>query len=128
MHPTTNAVTEALAPAEDLAISVVIPCLDEEETIGACVSRSREVLAEQGIQAEVVVVDNGSQDRSAELATAAGARVIAEPRRGYGSACLAGFAAARGRYIVMADADLSYDFCEIPRFVDQLDAGAQLVL
>ena len=81
-----------------------------------------------GIPGEVVVADNGSEDRSAELAAAAGARVVHEPRRGYGSAYLAGFAAARGRYIVMADADLTYDFDEIPRFVEQLDDGADLVM
>jgi hypothetical protein len=75
-----------------------------------------------------VVADNASEDRSAELAAAAGARVVHEPRRGYGSAYLAGFAAARGRYIVMADADLTYDFAEIPRFVEHLDAGAEMVM
>jgi glycosyltransferase involved in cell wall biosynthesis len=75
-----------------------------------------------------VVADNASEDRSAELAAAAGARVIHEPRRGYGSAYLAGFNAARGRYIVMADADLTYDFNEIPRFVAQLEEGAELVM
>jgi hypothetical protein len=77
---------------------------------------------------EVIVVDNASTDRSGELAAAAGATVVLESRRGYGSAYLAGFAAARGTYIVMADADLTYDFAEIPRFVAELDAGAQLVM
>ena len=77
---------------------------------------------------EVVVADNASDDRSAELAANAGARVVHEPRRGYGSAYRAGFAVARGRYIVMADADLTYDFREIPRFVEQLDAGAEMVI
>ena len=81
-----------------------------------------------GIAGEVVVVDNGSDDGSADLARAAGARVVHEPRRGYGSAYLAGFAAARGDYIVMIDADLTYDFDEIPRFVKELDDGAQLVM
>jgi glycosyltransferase involved in cell wall biosynthesis len=76
----------------------------------------------------VVVADNASEDRSAELAAAAGAHVVHEPRRGYGSAYLAGFAAARGRYIVMGDADLTYDFREIPRFVEQLEEGAELVM
>ena len=76
----------------------------------------------------MIVADNGSTDGSAELADAAGARVVHEPRRGYGSAYLAGFAAARGDYIVMADADLTYDFDEIPRFVEQLDEGAELVM
>ena len=107
----------------DPLVSVVIPCLNEEANIERCVSLALEVLDESGIRGEVVVADNASEDRSAELAAAAGARVVHEPRRGYGSAYLAGFEAARGRYIVMADADLTYDFREIPRFVEQLEAG-----
>jgi len=86
------------------------------------------VLRENAIPGEVIVADNASEDGSAELAAKAGARVVHEPRRGYGSAYLAGFAAARGEYIVMADADLTYDFADIPRFVEQLEAGAQLVM
>ena len=109
-------------------VSIVIPCLNEEENIEECVTRARAVLAESGIAGEVIVADNGSDDRSAELAAAAGATVVREPRRGYGSAYLAGFAAARGDYIVMIDADLTYDFEEIPNFVRQLDEGAELVM
>src|SRR5207253_6122652 len=93
-----------------------------------CVSSAQRVLDENGLDGEVVVVDNGSDDGSAELAAAAGARVVQEPRRGYGSAYLAGFGAARGDYIVMIDADLTYDFAEIPRFVAELDKGAELVM
>jgi glycosyltransferase involved in cell wall biosynthesis len=115
-------------PDDELVVSVVIPCLNEEENIEKCVRVSLEVLEEAGLRGEVIVADNASEDRSAELAAAAGARVIDEPRRGYGSAYLAGFAAARGRYIVMADADLTYDFREIPRFVEHLDQGAELVM
>jgi hypothetical protein len=85
-------------------------------------------MEQAGIPGEVVVADNDSEDGSAELAAAAGARVVHEPRRGYGSAYLAGFAAARGEYIVMGDADLTYDFNEIPHFVAELDKGAQLVM
>jgi glycosyltransferase involved in cell wall biosynthesis len=117
-----------LAPDDDLVVSVVIPCLNEEENIEACVRAAREALDDAGIAGEVIVADNASEDRSAELAAAGGARVVHEPRRGYGSAYLAGFAAARGRYIVMGDADLTYDFREIPRFVEKLDDGAQLVM
>jgi glycosyltransferase involved in cell wall biosynthesis len=113
---------------EEILVSVVIPCLNEEENIERCVTRAREVLEQKGIPGEVIVADNASEDRSGELAAAAGARVIYEPRRGYGSAYLAGFAAARGRYIVMADADLTYDFGEIPRFVEHLEQGAELVM
>src|SRR5689334_1215872 len=111
---------------DELIVSVVIPCLNEAENIEACVKSALEALQTSGIRGEVLVADNASEDGSAELAEAAGARVIHEPRRGYGSAYLAGFRAARGRYIVMADADLTYDFAEIPRFVEQLDAGAEL--
>ncbi|MBX5441688.1 MAG: glycosyltransferase family 2 protein [Solirubrobacteraceae bacterium] len=109
-------------------VSVVIPCLNEAENIEECVRRAREALDRNGISGEVIVADNDSDDGSAELAAAAGARVVHEPRRGYGSAYMAGFAAARGEYIVMGDADLTYDFNEIPRFVAELDKGAQLVM
>jgi glycosyltransferase involved in cell wall biosynthesis len=109
-------------------VSVVIPCLNEAENIEECVRRAQNVLAESGLTGEVVVVDNGSEDDSGDLARAAGARVIDEPRRGYGQAYLAGFNAAQGDYIVMIDADLTYDFEEIPRFVEELDSGAELVM
>src|SRR5262245_10606988 len=90
-------------------VSVVIPCLDEAETIAECVTRARAVLDDMALDGEVIVVDNGSTDGSGELARAAGALVVDEPRRGYGSAYLAGLAVARGDYIVMVDADLTYD-------------------
>jgi glycosyltransferase involved in cell wall biosynthesis len=109
-------------------VSVVIPCLDEAETIAECVTLARAVLDEQGLPGEVIVVDNGSTDGSGDLARAAGALVVDEPRRGYGSAYLAGLAVASGDYIVMLDADLTYDFREIPRFVQELEDGAQLVV
>ncbi len=109
-------------------VSVVIPCLNEAENIELCVRSALEALASSGIDGEVLVVDNASEDDSAALAAAAGARVVHEARRGYGSAYLAGFAAARGRYIVMGDADLTYDFNEIPRFVAALEEGAELVM
>jgi glycosyltransferase involved in cell wall biosynthesis len=113
---------------DELVVSVVIPCLNEEENIEACVAQALAAMASADIAGEVVVSDNASTDRSAELAGAAGARVVHEPRRGYGSAYMAGFAAARGKYIVMGDADLTYDFNEIPRFVEELDKGAELVM
>jgi len=109
-------------------VSVVIPCLDEAETIAECVTTARTVLDEGGLAGEVVVVDNGSTDGSGDLARAAGALVVEEPRRGYGSAYLAGLAAASGDYIVMVDADLTYDFREIPAFVRELEDGAELVV
>jgi glycosyltransferase involved in cell wall biosynthesis len=109
-------------------VSVVIPCLNEAENIESCVRAALEVIVRMGVHGEVVVADNNSEDDSARLAERAGARVVVERRRGYGSAYLAGFAASRGRYIVMADADLTYDFNEIPRFVAELEAGAELVM
>jgi glycosyltransferase involved in cell wall biosynthesis len=107
---------------------VVIPCLNEAGNIEQCVTRARAALDHNRIPGEVIVADNASDDDSARLARAAGATVIEEPKRGYGNALLAGFDAARGEYIVMADADLTYDFEEIPRFVAELDKGADMVL
>src|ERR1700722_5428650 len=123
-----SSLAEADGENASTLLSVVIPCLNEEENIEECVRTALAVLEEKGIDGEVLVVDNASEDDSAALAAAAGARVVSEPRRGYGSAYLAGFAAAKGKYIVMADADLTYDFNEIPRFVSELDGGAELVM
>jgi glycosyltransferase involved in cell wall biosynthesis len=113
---------------EDLTVSVVIPCLNEAENIEECVTRAVEALRSHKLRGEVVVSDNDSEDGSPRLAAAAGAIVVHEPERGYGSAYLAGFAVARGDFIVMADADLTYDFEEIPRFVAELEAGADMVI
>src|SRR5436190_11073493 len=98
-----TAVARSSTPSLDAApsVSVVIPCLNEAESIERCVSDARDTLADASIRGEVIVVDNGSDDGSGELAAAAGARVVDEPRRGYGSAYLAGLHAARGEYIVM---------------------------
>jgi glycosyltransferase involved in cell wall biosynthesis len=109
-------------------VSIVIPCLNESATVGACVHVARDALAGLDEHGEVIVVDNGSSDGSPELAEAAGAQVLREPRRGYGRAYLTGFAAAHGDYLVMGDADLTYDFSETARFVAELDAGADLVI
>jgi glycosyltransferase involved in cell wall biosynthesis len=109
-------------------VSVVIPCLNEAETIAECVTLARGVLDESGLDGEVIVVDNGSADGSGNLARTAGALVVDEPRRGYGSAYLAGLSVARGDFIIMIDADLTYDFGEIPRFVEELERGAQVVI
>ncbi|MDT3438014.1 MULTISPECIES: glycosyltransferase family 2 protein [unclassified Pseudofrankia] len=104
-------------------VSVVMPCLNEEESVGDCVRAARAGLSRLGLPGEVVVVDNGSTDSSAARAAAAGARVVAERRRGYGNAYLTGFAAARGRLIVMGDADSSYDFTAIDALVTPLLRG-----
>ena len=109
-------------------VSVVIPCLNEAENIESCVTAALAALKAMGVSGEVVVADNDSEDDSARLAEQAGAHVIVERRRGYGSAYLAGFAASTGRYIVMADADLTYDFNDIPRFVAALEEGAEMVI
>jgi glycosyl transferase family 2 len=109
-------------------VSVVIPCLDEAGAIERCVTAALKAMRDADLAGEVVVVDNGSMDGSPALAEIAGARVIHEARRGYGNALRAGFAAAGGRYVVMADADLTYDFAYVPRFVESLRAGADLVI
>jgi len=114
--------------ADELTVSVVIPCLNEEENIEACVRQALDAIESSGLSGEVVVADNNSTDRSAEIAEASGARVVHVPERGYGAAYLGGFRAARGRYIVMGDADLTYDFHEVPNFVERLEGGADLVM
>lgn len=106
--------------AEAMIVSVVIPCLNEATSIGTCVAKARQSFDRMGVVGEVIVVDNGSTDRSAAAAVAAGATVIYEPRRGYGSAYLAGLNAASGKYLVMGDGDDTYDFSDVPAFVSAL--------
>jgi glycosyltransferase involved in cell wall biosynthesis len=122
----TRVVAEEDAPA--CLVSVVIPCLNEAENIEQCVAAARTAMELAGIHGEVIVADNDSEDGSAELAEVAGAHVIREPLRGYGSAYISGFAAATGEFIVMADADLTYDFAEIPNFIAALRDGADMVV
>jgi len=112
----------------DPEISVVIPCLNEEEAVGGVVDDALDGIRRSGRAGEVIVVDNASTDASAAVAAQHGARVVAEPRRGYGSAYLAGLAAARGRYVVMADADATYPLRELGPFVDKLEQGDELVI
>lgn len=109
-------------------VSVVMPCLNEEATIGACVERAFQGLKKAGYKGEVVVGDNGSFDNSVALAKKAGARVIFEPTKGYGSAYLGGFKAADGDWLVMGDSDNTYDFLEIPRLLRLLEKGSDLVI
>jgi glycosyltransferase involved in cell wall biosynthesis len=109
-------------------ISVVIPCLDEEEAVATVVDEAWDGIERSGRTGEVIVVDNGSTDHSAELAAARGAAVVPEPRRGYGQAYLTGLRHARGEYVVMADADGTYPVRELGRFVDALEQGSDFVL
>ena len=128
IHSTDAGLDGLEAAAAAIEVTVVIPCLNEAKNIEECVRRSLVAMADAGITGEVVVADNDSDDGSGELAADAGARVVHEPRRGYGSAYLAGFAAARGELIVMLDADMTYPFDQIPSFVSELRDGAQLVM
>jgi Glycosyl transferase family 2 len=114
--------------ADEVELSVVIPCLDEAESIEIVIDKALRTMEAEGIDGEVVVADNGSTDGSPELAEKAGARVVREPRKGYGSAYLAGFNAARGTYIVMGDADDTYDFTQVGRFLEPLHEGADMVI
>jgi glycosyltransferase involved in cell wall biosynthesis len=123
-----QSIDDAVDEVAEQLVSVIIPCLDEAESIQQCVRSAWNALASAGIAGEVIVADNGSADGSAELAEIAGAHVVHEARRGYGSAYIAGFRAARGTYILMADADLTYDFNEIPAFLAQLQDGADMVI
>lgn len=113
---------------EALEVSVVLPCLNEAETVGSCVEKALRSLQELGVQGEVVVADNGSTDGSPEIAQAYGARVIDAPVRGYGGALLAGITAARGEKVIMADADDSYDLADLGPFIQALRDGHDMVM
>ncbi|MGQ0634366.1 MAG: glycosyltransferase family 2 protein [Planctomycetaceae bacterium] len=110
----------------EVELSIVLPCLNEHETVGECVRKAVHALETAAIKGEVIVADNGSTDGSVEIAGAEGARVVSVAQRGYGSALMGGIGAARGRYVVMGDADDSYDFSEIPKFLTELRAGCDL--
>lgn len=109
-------------------VSLVLPCLDEAGSIAVVVAEARAAFVAGGLTGEVIVVDNGSSDGSGPIAEAAGARVVNEHRRGYGSALIAGFRAARGEVVVMADADGTYDLADIPAFVTKVRGGNDLVM
>ena len=111
-----------------LELTILMPCLNEAETVETCVVTARRFLADRGIAGEVLVADNGSHDGSPHLAAMSGARVIRVAEKGYGSALQAGIAAARGRYVIMGDADSSYDFSALDAFMERLRAGDSLVM
>lgn len=112
----------------EAGVTLIIPCLNEARTIGICVDQALIALKVCKKNGEVLVVDNGSNDNSAEIAAARGARVITATTKGYGACLRTGFAAARFDYLTMADADLSYPFLEFPKLIVELDRGADLVL
>ncbi len=129
MSSTVVSLAPPIAPAAtECELSIVLPCLNEADTVGTCVVKALETMKNLRIAGEVVVVDNGSDDGSAEVARRAGARVVDESRRGYGNAVRRGVEEARGRLIIMADADASYDLSDLQRFVDRLRAGDDLVM
>jgi len=112
----------------EVEVSFVMPCLDEAETLGPCIEAARRCIEANELSAEIIIADNGSVDDSAQIAQRGGARVVAVEERGYGAALMGGIESARGRYIVMGDCDLSYDFAEAMPFVDKLRAGDDLVM
>lgn len=116
------------ADAQQLELTVLMPCLDEAQTLAICIQKAKHFLSASGVFGEVLVADNGSSDGSQQIAVNAGARVIHVPKRGYGAALIAGITHAHGRYVVMGDADDSYDFAALSGFLDKLRAGFDLVM
>ena len=115
-------------PNESPEVTLLMPCLNEAETLAGCIAAARVGLAAAGVEGEILIADNGSTDGSQEIAAKLGARVVPVPARGYGNALRAGMTAARGRYLIMGDADMSYDFSKITPFIEKLRAGADLVM
>ncbi len=111
----------------ELELSIVMPCLNEADTVGICVRKAQSAILEMGIQAEVIIADNGSTDGSQAIASEHGARVVPVAAKGYGNALMGGITAAKGKYVIMGDADDSYDFGEAPKFVAKLREGYELV-
>ena len=121
-------VTVRLNEHTGIELSIVLPCLDEAETLATCIEKAAAVLRDQGICGEVIVADNGSSDGSVQIAVDHGATVVNVQTRGYGAAVQGGIEAARGQYVLIADADDSYEFGHVPRFLAELRNGADLVL
>ncbi len=113
---------------EELELTVLMPCLNEALTLGQCIDQANEMFKTSGLKGEIVIGDNGSTDGSQEIARSKGARVVDVPVRGYGAALLGGIAAARSKYVIMGDSDMSYDFGHAPRYVDELRKGKDLVM
>jgi glycosyltransferase involved in cell wall biosynthesis len=125
--PATSPQEQVTTTPPECELSVVMPCLNEADTIATCITKALQAIEANGLDAEVVIADNGSVDGSQAIAEKLGARVVNVPAKGYGSALMGGIAAARGRYVIMGDADDSYDFLEIPKFVHGLREGFEVV-
>jgi hypothetical protein len=123
-----SAIPEREVVAAPLELSIVMPCLNEAETLAVCIKKAAAFLREHGVAGEVVIADNGSTDGSQQIANALGARIVHVADRGYGAALIGGVAAARGAYVIMGDADDSYDFTALAPFVEALRGGADLVM
>ena len=113
---------------DNILVSIVMPCLNEEETLASCIEKAQTTLVTLGIAGEVIVADNGSTDASIAIAERLGAKVVHQPTRGYGAAYLTGLAAAQGQYIIMGDSDDTYDFTDLERFITPLQNGYDLVI
>ena len=113
---------------EQLEFTILMPCLNEEKTVGSCIREAMEYIRRHELSAEVLIADNGSSDRSVEIAEALGARVAVISEKGYGSALRGGIREARGRYIILGDSDCSYDFSQLDGFVEKLREGYPLVM
>ena len=122
-----RAIAEAISLDSPIELSVVMPCLNEADTVASCVRKAVSTLKTMGISYEVIVADNGSSDGSQALATDAGASVVHVAHRGYGAALMGGIRQARGRFVVMGDADESYDFATLPQFYEKLKSGMDIV-
>jgi glycosyltransferase involved in cell wall biosynthesis len=116
------------AEPEVIEVSVVMPCLNEAETLETCIRKAQDCLARHGVKGEILIADNGSTDGSQEIAERAGARVVPVSEKGYGNALMGGFEAARGKFLIMGDADDSYDFTNLMPFIEKLRAGYDVVM
>jgi glycosyltransferase involved in cell wall biosynthesis len=124
----TNPITMESSSNASLELSIVMPCLNEAETLAVCIEKAQRSLNENGIAGEVIIADNGSTDGSQEIAERLGARVVPVVEKGYGSALMGGIAAAHGKYVIMGDADDSYDFTNLMPFIEKLREGYDLVM
>lgn len=113
---------------EKIELTILMPCLNEEKTIGECIKEARKFIDENGVKAEILIADNGSIDASAQIAIDNGARVISVEEKGYGNALIGGIKQAKGKYVIMGDCDMSYDFYNLNGFLDELRQGNKLVM